>query len=280
MGGSQQDQAYDKTAGGHRLSCCSAAAGASSRRLQYPSKNRVDLGCLSGTAVKSANSGNCHRTNALAPEVARHQSVHDRATFAHRSGKAAKVDRHRLSVSFNPPFPPPPLFLHGCSARFGARLQQPNRRVECGRAQVHVALRRAQVLVSGQFLDGPRRRSTHRQVRAERVPQDVNPWPYVRPSGGPPDHDLDDLLRERRSRSIAEHSRPAGVAPPAMPRSAASSSAHTGAARLSASSLGLSIRNAPPSQLPFGEIDGGPLECHDLGIGRVQMSSSVDGSSR
>jgi hypothetical protein len=29
------------------------AAGASSRRLQYPSKNRVDFGCFSRTSVKS-----------------------------------------------------------------------------------------------------------------------------------------------------------------------------------------------------------------------------------
>jgi hypothetical protein len=35
------------------------AAGASSRRLQYPSKNRVDFGCFSRTSVKSASDGNC-----------------------------------------------------------------------------------------------------------------------------------------------------------------------------------------------------------------------------
>jgi hypothetical protein len=35
--------------------------------------------------VKSASRGNCHRENALAPEVARHQSVHDRAEFAFNS---------------------------------------------------------------------------------------------------------------------------------------------------------------------------------------------------
>jgi hypothetical protein len=59
-----------------------SAAGRLSRRLQYPSKNQVDFGCFSKTSVKSASRANCHRKNALAPEVARHQSVHDRAEFA------------------------------------------------------------------------------------------------------------------------------------------------------------------------------------------------------
>jgi hypothetical protein len=62
-----------------------SAAGTSSRRLQYPSKNRVDFRCFSRTSVKSARCGNCHQENALAPEVAQHQLVHDRATFAFNS---------------------------------------------------------------------------------------------------------------------------------------------------------------------------------------------------
>jgi hypothetical protein len=36
-------------------------------------------------------------------------------------------------------------------------------------AQVHVPLRRRQVLMSGELLDGPCRRATHRQMRTERV---------------------------------------------------------------------------------------------------------------
>lgn len=58
--------------------------------------------------------------------------------------------------------------------------QQSNRRIECSRTQVHVALRRFQVLMPGQFLNGSRRRSTHRQVRAERVAQDVDARPGSR----------------------------------------------------------------------------------------------------
>jgi hypothetical protein len=37
------------------------------------------------TSVKSASCGNCHHLNALAPEVARHRTVHDRADFAFNS---------------------------------------------------------------------------------------------------------------------------------------------------------------------------------------------------
>ncbi len=58
-------------------------------------------------------------------------------------------------------------------------IQQSNRRIQRCRTQVHVPLRRLQVLMPGQFLDGPRQRSTHRQMRTERVPQDVNPRPHA-----------------------------------------------------------------------------------------------------
>ena len=79
-------------------------------------------------------------------------------------------------------------------------IQEPDGRVERRRAQVHVALRRGQVLVSGQFLNGPRRRPTHRQVRTERVPQDVHP--ALRYSGPPrrSSHQLThDLMGERHA---------------------------------------------------------------------------------
>jgi hypothetical protein len=54
------------------------------------------------------------------------------------------------------------------------------------RAQVHVALRGREVLMTRELLDGPRRRAAHRQVRTERVTQDVNSRFDVRASGGPP----------------------------------------------------------------------------------------------
>jgi hypothetical protein len=40
---------------------------------------------------------------------------------------------------------------------------------------VHVSLRRSQVSVSRQLLNSPRWSPPHCQVRAERMPQDVNP---------------------------------------------------------------------------------------------------------
>jgi len=124
---------------------------------------------------------------------------------------------------------------------------------------VHVALRRAQVLVSGQLLDGSCRRPTRRQVRTERVPQDVNPRLHIRPSGGPPHQHLDDLLREWFSRSVAEHSRSRDAAPPAVPRSDASSTARTAIAHPSASSRArvLRRRRRQPFEIDFeiGVID-------------------------
>jgi hypothetical protein len=51
------------------------------------------------------------------------------------------------------------------------RFQQPDRPLERRRTEVHVTLRRDQILVAGQFLDRPGRRPSHRQVRAERMAQ-------------------------------------------------------------------------------------------------------------
>jgi hypothetical protein len=50
---------------------------------------------------------------------------------------------------------------------FSRTIEQPNRSIERGRTQVHVALRHVQVLVPGQFLDCPCGRATHRQMRAD-----------------------------------------------------------------------------------------------------------------
>ena len=65
-------------------------------------------------------------------------------------------------------FPRPPLFLHDSDGRssIGLRscLQQSNRGIEGGRAEMHVTLRRGEVLVSSQFLNCSRWRTTHRQV--------------------------------------------------------------------------------------------------------------------
>ena len=51
---------------------------------------------------------------------------------------------------------------------------QSDRVFRCRGTQVHVALCRRQVRMASQLLDGPRRCALHRQMRTERVPQDVH----------------------------------------------------------------------------------------------------------
>jgi len=57
-------------------------------------------------------------------------------------------------------------------------IKQPNRTLDGGGTQVHVPLSRREILMASQFLNRPRRRSPHRQMRAERVTQDVHPQPF------------------------------------------------------------------------------------------------------
>ena len=66
-----------------------------------------------------------------------------------------------------------PIYLHN----FDRRTADPaaNRRVERCRTQVHVALGHRQIRMPGEFLNRPRRRASHREVRTERVTQDVHP---------------------------------------------------------------------------------------------------------
>ena len=79
-------------------------------------------------------------------------------------------------------------------------IKQLNRGVErCG-AEMHVPLRHAELAVSGELLDRPCRRTSHRQMRTERVSQSMRTAcrKTSRPSGLP--HVLtDDVLCERRT---------------------------------------------------------------------------------
>src|SRR5882757_8357763 len=84
--------------------------------------------------------------------------------------------RNQLSLLFVDDF-------DGCGCRLpavspthrkGRRIQQPNGVLDGGRTDVHVSLSSGQVPVAGQLLDHPRSRATHRQVRAERVTEDVD----------------------------------------------------------------------------------------------------------
>ena len=59
------------------------------------------------------------------------------------------------------------------SAAEGGNFQQSNRGFDRERTQMHVPLRRAEVAMAGEFLHRSRGRAAHREVRAERVSQDV-----------------------------------------------------------------------------------------------------------
>jgi hypothetical protein len=77
---------------------------------------------------------------------------------------------------------------------------------------VHVDLGRRQILVPGQLLDSLRRRPAHREVGAERVPQQMHAG--VRQPGlprGPLDQPLDDFLRQRLAIVLADDPRAAQV---------------------------------------------------------------------
>ena len=53
-------------------------------------------------------------------------------------------------------------------------IKQPDRVFRCCGTQVHLALRGREIRVPGELLDGTRGRPLHRQMRAERVPQDLH----------------------------------------------------------------------------------------------------------
>jgi hypothetical protein len=72
---------------------------------------------------------------------------------------------------------------------------------------VHIPLRLPEILVARELLNGSHGRSTHREMRTERVPKDVDTWLHVRAPGASPQHPLDHLLRERSSLSVTQHSR-------------------------------------------------------------------------
>jgi hypothetical protein len=108
------------------------------------------------------------------------RSLSRRSTCRRRS--SAKADHSFASLSFlstlrsrRLQYFSTALVVGAGFSRPGTRLlQEPNRHIERGRTQVHVPLRRVQVPVSGQFLNGPCWRAAHRQMRTERMPQNVD----------------------------------------------------------------------------------------------------------
>jgi len=123
--------------------------------------------------------------------------------------------RTRVQIPAPPPFFPMKL---GVLAQFSRRLHDSSTRVlaieqadggvERRRTQVHVPLRRPEILMAGEFLNRPSRSAAHREVRTERVPKDMQSRPHVRSSRDASHHHLNHFLRERLALVIAEHPRP------------------------------------------------------------------------
>ena len=85
-------------------------------------------------------------------------------------------------------------------------LGRTDRAVNRRRTEVHVSLRRGEIDMSGEFLDRPRGRAVHRQMRTERVPQAVHAaLPDLPPPRGPFDVMLHDVRRQRRSIPLTQH---------------------------------------------------------------------------
>jgi hypothetical protein len=86
-----------------------------------------------------------------------------------------------------------------------ALIQQANRAFKGCWAQVHVPLRRGQIPVACQLLNGPSRSPAHRQMRAKRMPEHMYADGLeVRPSSGPLDQALDEPLRQRLAIVVAD----------------------------------------------------------------------------
>ena len=73
---------------------------------------------------------------------------------------------------------------------------------------MHVALRRRQITMSGEFLDGPRRRASHRQVRTKSVTEHVRTVVvHTGHARRPADVPLDESLRQSGPVVLIQHQR-------------------------------------------------------------------------
>jgi len=79
-------------------------------------------------------------------------------------------------------------------------IEQSDRLIDGARTEVHISLRRREILMTYQFLSSPDRRASHRQVRTERMPQNMR---AVVPQTGPTCHAREQIdqvvFRHRRS---------------------------------------------------------------------------------
>jgi hypothetical protein len=73
------------------------------------------------------------------------------------------------------------------------------------RTKVHISLRHRQVLMPGQLLNCPTGCPAHRQPRAERMTQDMDPCRQLRSLRGIAETTPDALPRQRRAVGLAQH---------------------------------------------------------------------------
>jgi hypothetical protein len=149
------------------------------------------------------------RTRKLGAVAAEARLVHHSATregglsqrLARATGGKPTVFSRPISRSRLNAFPPRVQNVSTFLREFEAGLspiEQSDRVFRCRLAEVHVALRRRQVRVSSELLDGPCRRALHRQVRTERVPKDVHALVDARDALSAPDGFDHAIARDRR----------------------------------------------------------------------------------
>src|SRR5262245_57164569 len=147
---------------------------------------------------------------------------------------------------------------------------EPDRAFDRGWAEVHIPLRRAELLVSGELLNRSHWRPSHRQVRTEGVAKymyaDVA---KIRPSRSSEHEALHSALRQRAAGGGAEHPRSLQMAKCAQP--ARQSRRQRDVPQYSALgyrhvALPLGPLNA---QLSFVQVDVGPLERHHLAAPQI-----------
>jgi hypothetical protein len=86
-----------------------------------------------------------------------------------------------------------------------APFEQPDRRIQRGWTEVHVPLRRGEILMSGGFLNRPRGCAPHGQMRTEGMPQHMDTAVHLCASCGTSDQPLHDLLCERLTCVVAQY---------------------------------------------------------------------------
>src|SRR4029453_18744332 len=122
--------------------------------------------------------------------------------------------RTRVQIPAPPPFfsiKPGVLCPHShrllySSTSLRGSIQQADGCIERSRAQVHVSLRRPEILMTREFLNRTCGRPSHGQMRTERVPKNVNAGLDVCPIGAPPHHDLNHFLCQRLALTPAQYS--------------------------------------------------------------------------